>query len=183
MLPESYDLLSIRIQPGQAAQALSDIETSWKKAGTSSPLVYRFMDEDFLSLYKADQKMQSVLAVFTFFSIFIACLGIFGLSAYTIRQRVKEIGVRKVLGASSSSIVWLFSKELLTLILISIVVASTISYSLMNMWLQDFAYHVDISIWIFVVAGSLTLLISFLTVSAVAFKASLVNPSKNLHAE
>jgi len=121
--------------------------------------------------------------VFTFFSIFIACLGIFGLSAYTIRQRVKEIGVRKVLGASSSSIVWLFSKELLTLILISIVVASTISYSLMNMWLQDFAYHVDISIWIFVVAGSLTLLISFLTVSAVAFKASLVNPSKNLHAE
>jgi len=141
------------------------------------------MDEDFLSLYKADQKMQSVLAVFTFFSIFIACLGIFGLSAYTIRQRLKEIGVRKVLGASSSSIVWLFSKELLTLILISIVVASTISYSLMNMWLQDFAYHVDISIWIFVVAGSLTLLISFLTVSAVAFKASLVNPSKNLHAE
>ncbi len=183
MLPESYDLLSIRIQPGQVAQTLSEIETSWKKAGTSSPLEYRFMDEDFLSLYKADQKMQSVLAVFTFFSIFIACLGIFGLSAYTIRQRLKEIGVRKVLGASSSSIVWLFSKELLTLILISIVVASTISYSLMNMWLQDFAYHVDISIWIFIVAGSLTLLISFLTVSAVAFKASLVSPSKNLHAE
>ena len=141
------------------------------------------MDEDFLSLYKADQKMQSILGVFTVLSIFIACLGIFGLTAYTIRQRVKEIGVRRVLGASSRNIVWLFSKEFLGLLLISIVIASSLAWIFMNKWLEDFAYHVNLNAWIFILAGLLTLTISFLTIGMLAYKASLANPGKNLRTE
>ncbi len=180
---ESYSNISVRIHPGEVMQTLKELESSWKKAGAASPFEYSFLEEDFLSLYKDDQKMQSILGVFTFLSIFIACLGIFGLTAYTIRQRVKEIGVRKVLGASSSSIVWLFSRELLSLIIISIVVACTVSFTLMSKWLEDFAYHIDLNIWIFVLAGLLTLVISFFTVGALAFKASLASPARNLHAE
>ena len=183
ILPESYSNLSISIQPNQTVQAIKEIESSWKNVGAASTLKYKFMDEDFQSLYKADQKMQSILGVFTVLSIFIACLGIFGLTAYTIRQRVKEIGVRRVLGASSRNIVWLFSKEFITLLLISIAIASSLAWIFMNKWLEDFAYHVNLSAWIFILAGLLTLTISFLTIGVLAYKASQANPGKNLRTE
>jgi putative ABC transport system permease protein len=180
---ESYGNLSVRIQPGQTLQTIKEMEASWKSAGAVSSMKYTFLDEDFLSLYKADQKMQSILGVFTILSIFIACLGIFGLTAYTIRQRFKEIGVRKVLGAGSGNIVWLFSKEFMSLLVLSIILASSAAWIFMNKWLEDFAYHINLSIWVFILAGLLTLTISFLTVGLLAFKASLANPARNLRME
>jgi putative ABC transport system permease protein len=180
---ESYGNLSVRIQPGQTLQTIKEMEASWKSAGAVSSMKYTFLEEDFLSLYKADQKMQSILGVFTILSIFIACLGIFGLTAYTIRQRFKEIGVRKVLGAGSGNIVWLFSKEFMSLLVLSIILASSAAWIFMNKWLEDFAYHINLSIWVFILAGLLTLTISFLTVGLLAFKASLANPARNLRME
>ena len=181
--PSFYGFLSVRFNPASTGEALKEIEAGWKNAGIPVPMKYSFLDEDFLTLYKSEKKMQDILSIFTVLSIFVAALGIFGLTAFTLRQRIKEIGVRKVLGANTSNIVWLFSREFLVLVLISLLIASVIASTLMNKWLEDFAYHVQLSGWIFAMAGALTLIVAFATVGALAFRASRANPVRNLRSE
>ncbi len=177
------NFITLRLKAGNISSALSQLEASWKKIVPDSPFNYSFLDEDFDNLYKAEQKLQTLISVFTFVSVFVACLGLFGLAAFAIKQRVKEIGIRKILGASISKLVKLLSKDFLKLVLVAIVIASPIAWYVTNKWLQDFAYKVEISYWLFVLAGSLALIIAFITIGFQTLKAAIANPVKNLRTE
>ena len=147
------------------------------------PYQYTFLDENFLKLYESEQRQETIFTTFACIAIFIACLGLFGLSAFAISQRVKEIGVRKVLGANTGTIVTLLSKEFLKLVLIAAVIAFPVAWYAMHNWLQDFAYRIHIQWWVFVIAGCAALLIALATVSFQAIKAALANPVKSLRTE
>jgi putative ABC transport system permease protein len=180
--PGSQNFL-IRTQPGQTKQALASVETLWKQLNPKFPFSYRFADEEYQKLYKSEAIVGMLANYFAFLAIFISCLGLFGLSAFTAEQRTKEIGVRKVLGASVGGIVGLLSKDFLKLVLIAILIASPLSWYAMNRWLQGFAYKLDIEWWIFALAGVLAVGIALLTVSFQSIKAALMNPVKSLKTE
>ncbi|MXV51463.1 FtsX-like permease family protein [Pedobacter sp. HMF7647] len=179
--PEYYKV-AVKIKGKGVDRALTHIKTVWSRY-VSDPLDYAFMDESFGALYSAEQKLASLLWIFTGMAIFIGCLGLFGLAAFSAEQRVKEIGIRKVLGATVFNITTLISKNFVYLVLTSFVLAFPISLWAMNKWLQDFAYRVNISWWIFILAGLLTLLVAIVTVSFQAIKAALTNPVKSLRTE
>jgi putative ABC transport system permease protein len=141
------------------------------------------MDEDFDNVYRGEQRVGQIFITFAVISIIIGCLGLFGLSAYTAERRTKEIGVRKVLGASVSNIVGLLSKDFIKLVLIAIVIGSPLAWYGMSNWLQEFAYHIDLSWWMFAGAGLLAIVIALLTVSFQSIKAALMNPVKSLRSE
>ncbi|WP_353185162.1 FtsX-like permease family protein, partial [Parapedobacter lycopersici] len=144
---------------------------------------YRFMDDAFDAMYRSEQRTGLLSLCFSTMAILIACLGLFGLAAFTAEQRTKEIGVRKVLGASVSGIVQLLSKDFIKLVLFALVIASPIAWWAMNQWLQDFAYHIDIQWWMFVVAGLAAVVIALLTVSWQAIRAAVANPVESLRDE
>jgi putative ABC transport system permease protein len=146
-------------------------------------LTYSFIDEDFQRNYASDARTGRIVNAFTIISICISCLGLFGLAAFAAQQRIKEIGVRKVLGASVASIVTLLSGDFIKLILISIVIATPVTWYFMDKWLEDFAYRIDIKWWMFVVAGLMSIIIALLTVSTQAIKAAITNPVKSLRSE
>ncbi len=148
-----------------------------------NPFEYNFLDEFFDRQYKADIQTEQIFGLFTFLSIFISCLGLIGLSSLMTIQRTKEIGVRKVLGASIQSLLVLLSKEFLKWVIIANVIALPIAYYLMNKWLQDFAYRINISWWVFVLSGGIALVIALATVSFQAIKAATANPVKSLRYE
>ncbi|GAB3953697.1 ABC transporter permease [Spirosoma harenae] len=181
--PADKDNIYVRIQPEKTTEALSYIQSIYKTFDPSSTLDFHFLDENFSKQYKAEQKQGEVLLTFTILAVLIACLGLFGLAAFAAEQRTKEIGVRKVLGASVMSIVTMLSKDFLKLVIIAIVIATPIAWYAMNQWLQDFAYKLPITWWIFAVAGLLALIIALLTVSLQSAKAALVNPVKSLRSE
>jgi putative ABC transport system permease protein len=159
------------------------IEAKWNEMAPGQPFSYAFMDDSFNSVYKAEQRIGKISLAFAFLTILVACLGLFGLITFIAEQRTKEIGIRKVLGASVTSIVQLLSKDFVILVVVSIVIASPIAYYIMNKWLQDFAYRVEISWWIFALAGIIAIAIALLTVSYQAIRAALMNPVKSLRAE
>lgn len=177
-----YGRISIKIT-GNTQQGLQHIEATWKKYLPEVPFDYTFLDNRFADLYQAEQQQQLIFSTFAGIAIFIACLGLFGLSAFTITQRVKEIGIRKVLGASIGSIVGLLSKDFLLLVALSAIIAFPVTWFAMQNWLSDFAYRIDISWWIFIVAAAIALLIAFITISAQTIKAALANPVKSLRSE
>jgi putative ABC transport system permease protein len=181
--PDWYRYVAIRVKPERLAQTLENLESTWKNITTDSPFEYTFLDEDFGKLYKEEQNLQSVLGLFTLLSIGIACLGLFGLAAFTIKQRFKEIAVRKVLGASVTGIVGLLSKDFLLLVSISAVIAFPLSWWGMHKWLEDFAYRINIDWWTFIAAGIIALLIALITISFQAIKAAITNPVKSLRTE
>ena len=186
MLPPSFPYfnnLSIKIAGSNLAPALSHFETSWRKFFPETPLDYTFLDENFDRLYESEQKQATLFTVFACVAIFIACLGLFGLSAFAISQRIKEIGVRKVLGANVSGIVGLLSKDFLILVGVAALMAFPVAWYAMNNWLQDFAYRINIQWWVFIVAGITAALIAFLTVSFQAIKAAVANPVRALRSE
>lgn len=162
---------------------LADVEKAWKKAVPNTPFVYSFLDQDFQRNYIKDQQIADIIIYFTVIAVIIACLGLFGLAAFSAEQRTREIGIRKVLGASVFSVTQLLSKEFARLVVISILIASPIAWYVMNQWLQNFAYKTSISWWMFVLAGFLALFIALLTVSFQAIKAALANPVKSLKVE
>ena len=162
---------------------VAQIETKWKQAAPGQPFNYAFLEDSFDQMYRAEQRIGTLALTFACLAILIACLGLFGLAAFTAEQRTKEIGVRKVLGASVGSIVALLSKDFLKLVLIAIVIASPIAWYAMNRWLQDFAYKIDIEWWVFALAGLLAVGIALLTVSFQSVKAALMNPVKSLRSE
>jgi putative ABC transport system permease protein len=183
----SYDtgisLITVKLKAVNPQPIIQAIKAKWEAYQAAVPFEYSFMAEDLNAAYQADQRMAGLFNVFTFLSIFVACLGLFGLVAFSAQQRNKEIGVRKVLGASTSGIVKMLSFDFIKLVLIAIVIASPIAWYAMHTWLQDFSYRISIEWWVFVLAGMLAVVIAFATVSFQAIKAALANPIKSLRTE
>ena len=180
---ESKASLLVRVRTGGLDRTVADVETQWKRFAPDAPFDYTFLDREFDQAYRTEQQTGQVFGVFTALAIFIACLGLFGLATFAAEQRTKEIGVRKVLGASVASIVTLLSKDFLKLVLLAIVIATPIAWYAMNRWLQDFAYKITIEWWVFALAGLLAVGIALLTVSFQSVKAALMNPVKSLRSE
>ena len=173
----------VKTRTDKLPQLLTSLKKQWESFSPAAPFSYSFLDDRFEQVYLSEQKIEQVLTLFSSLTIFIACLGLFGLATYTAQQRTKEIGVRKVLGASVGSLVALLSKDFLKLILIALILASPIAWWSMNQWLKDFAYRVEIEWWVFVLAGLLAIGIALLTVSFQSIKAALMNPVKSLRSE
>lgn len=173
----------IKTAPGNATAAIRDIQSVWKNLLPGDAINYAFLDDTFNNLYKADLKVSSLILLFAVLVIIISAMGLFALAAFTTGQRTREIGIRKVLGASVQGITMLLSKDFVKLVLIAIVIASPIAWWAMSKWLQDFAYRVTISWWIFIAAGAAALLIALATISFQAIKSALANPVESLRAE
>ncbi|WP_428654444.1 ABC transporter permease [Runella sp.] len=173
----------VRFKTTNSKPLVSQMETIWKRYQPDQPFHYSFLDTDLEALYKTEQVSQRIFGVFSLLAIFIACMGLLGLAIYVIQQRTKEIGVRKVLGASVISITALLSQDFIKLVLIAMLIASPIAWYAVDRWLQNFAYRIDIEWWVFVVAGVLSMGIAVLTVSFQSIKAALMNPVKSLKSE
>jgi putative ABC transport system permease protein len=178
-----YNNISIKMSGGNTAASLAFVEKTWKKYLPEVPYSYTFLDERFSQLYQSEERQKNIFTVFAGIAIFIACLGLFGLSAFAISQRIKEIGIRKVLGADTGSIVGLLSEDFLKLVGVAAIIAFPIAWYAMHSWLNDFAYRISIPWWIFLLAGVIAGVIAFLTISFQAFKAAIANPVKNLRTE
>ncbi len=179
----SYGSISMKVAGNNMKAALAHVENTWKKFLPEIPYDYTFMDENFDRLYQAESRQGNIFTVFACIAIIIACLGLFGLSAFAITQRIKEIGIRKVLGASVGNIVSLLSKDFLKLVAVAALIAFPLSWWAMHKWLQDFAYRIDIPWWVFLVAGIVAAIVAFVTISLQAVKAATANPVKNLRTE
>lgn len=173
----------IKILPGEIPLALNNINKIWKDRVTHRPFEYHFLDEAYEALYKSEQRTADVFTTFSVMAILLACLGLFTLTAYAVVQRTKEIGIRKVLGANISDVVFLLAKNFLLLVGIAIIIASPIAWWAMHKWLEDFAYRISIAWWIFFAAGGMTLAVALITISVQAIKAALMNPVNSLKAE
>jgi putative ABC transport system permease protein len=173
----------VRTEAGKTKEAINNLEKTCKALNPKFPFSYKFSDQEFDKLYKSEQVVSKLASYFAFLAIFISCLGLFGLATFTAEQRTKEIGVRKVLGASVPGIISMLSKDFLKLVLIAIVIATPVAWYCMNMWLQDYAFKTNISWWIFALAGMAAILIALGTVSFQAIKAALTNPVKSLRSE
>ncbi|CAN5916586.1 ABC transporter permease [soil metagenome] len=179
----NYNSLSVSVRAGEIPAALAHLEQTWNTFLPNWPFEYEFLDERFGALYAEEQKLGQLFTVFSGLAILIACLGLFGLASFTVTQRTKEIGIRKVLGASLGSLFYLLSREFVLLVLLSTLLAWPVAWYFMRDWLQDFAYRVDMPYTMFGVATFLALLIALLTVGYQAVKASLANPVKSLRSE
>jgi len=173
----------VRIQPGYPSKSLASLEAIWKSIVPDLPFKYDFLDENLDRFYKSETRWSRIVGWAGGISIFLACLGLLGLAALAAVNRTKEIGIRKVLGASVSGIVALLSKDFLKLVVLAFAIASPLAWWFMNKWLQDFAYRIHIGLWVFIIAGASALLIAFLTISFQAVKAALSNPVKSLRTE
>ena len=179
-----YGKLSIKVDGNNTKAAIQVVQDTWHKYLPDTPFDFTFLDEKFGQLYNSEQQQGSLFTIFSCIAIFIACLGLFGLSAFTISQRVKEIGVRKVLGASISQIVTELSKDFLKLVIIAAIIALPIAFFSINKWfLGDFAFRINISWWVLAMAAVLALIIAFVTISFQSIKAALANPVKSLRSE
>jgi putative ABC transport system permease protein len=182
-LNEDWGKIAMRINSKNIPALINEVENKWNSMSPGQPFSYSFLDADFYKIYKAEQRTGKLFVTFAVFAIFIACLGLFGLVTYAAEQRIKEIGVRKVLGANVGEIVAMISKDFIKLVLIAFVIAFPVAWWMMNKWLLSFAYRIDISLWVFALAGSLTLAIALITVSFQAIKAAVANPVKSLRTE
>lgn len=187
MMPPRYDELPVfvlvRVKPGDYPAAISCIEDTWKKYADNEAIDYSFLDQDVGRMYIADRRISRIITTFSILAIFVACLGLLGLAAFVTEQKTKEIGIRKVLGASVVEVVALLSMEFVKWVLMANVIGWPLAYYVMNKWLQNFAYRTDMSFWIFVVSGTMALLIALLTVSSHAIKAATANPVESLRYE
>lgn len=181
--PESLRYLLVRFETGNLSETLRQYEAAYQKAVPASPFDYAFLDGQLESLYRSDRQAASVMQAFSGLAIFIGCLGLFGLAAFMAEKRTKEIGVRKVLGASVASLVRLMSAEFVTLVAVAFAIACPLAYWVFGKWLENFAYHIDISWWMFAVAGLMSVSIALLTVSWQAVRAALANPVRSLRSE
>ncbi|GAA4447054.1 ABC transporter permease [Nibrella saemangeumensis] len=179
----SFNYIIVHVNTANMQNVLGFLEQKWKALRPDEPFEFTFLNEDFQKNYQAEARTSRIVSYFTIISILISCLGLFGLAAFAAQQRTKEIGVRKVLGATTANIVLLLSKDFLKLVFIAILIASPIAWYAMNRWLENFAYKIDIPWWVFVVSGALAVLIAFVTVSFQSIKAALMNPVKSLRAE
>ncbi len=195
-LGEKIDAFGVLINPPRdLSNVVADVQTSdyaaffaraeaaWNAVLPNLPFEYSFLDEDFAKLYESEQSLSRIIGVFTFMAILISCLGLFGLSAFTAEQRTKEIGIRKVLGATAAGLVGLLSRDFLKLVVFSLLIASPLAWYFMGKWLDTFAYRAPVYWWIFAIAGGVTVGVAFLTVSFQSIKAALANPVESLKSE
>jgi putative ABC transport system permease protein len=183
LLSKSIGLASFKVSAANVPSILRRAETNWKAMAPGKPFSYRFLDDSFMEIYEAEQRMGRIALIFSVIAIFIACLGLFGLATFIAEQRTREIGIRKVLGASVRGIIQLLSKDFLKLVIIAFVFAVPLAWWFMHRWLQDFAYRISIGWWIFVAAGVSAMLIALFTVSFQAIRAAISNPVKSLRTE
>jgi putative ABC transport system permease protein len=178
-----YGSILVRTMPGKTKEALASLETVAKQLNPNFQFTYTFSDDQYNKLYNSEQVVSKLSDGFAFLAIFISCLGLLGLAMFTAEQRLKEIGIRKVLGASVGSLFALLSSEFLVLVVIAMLIATPVAWYGMNEWLRNFAYHTPVQWWVFALAGGLIILIALATVSLQAIKAALVNPIKSLRSE
>jgi hypothetical protein len=181
--PNWYNQACIRISPHRVPETLAFLENKWKEIYPAYPFEYRFLDDTIQSQYRSEHAIGKIVTVFTALALFISCLGIFGLSSYTAVQRTKEIGIRKILGATVSSIIKHISREFVILVIIANVIIWPLAYIILNRWLQSFAYRVSIGWWTFVLTGIAILVVSLLTVSWQIIRAATANPVDSLRYE
>ncbi len=175
--------LGIRVEGNHLENALAQIQSIWKGFDAKYPMRYSFLDQDLADQYKVETTSRRIFTVFSMLAIFIACIGLFGLATYATYQRTREVGIRKVLGASTGSILYLLTRSFLRLVLIALCIAVPVAWWAMHGWLQDFAYRTSLSWWIFGLAGVGTLVVAFSTISFQTVRAALMNPVKSLRTE
>jgi ABC-type antimicrobial peptide transport system permease subunit len=182
--PDWANVITVSIKPGRPVKdALANIETVFRKYNPSAPFDYTFNDEDYAKKFNDEQRVGNLATFFTILAIFISCLGLFGLASFVAEQRQKEIGVRKVLGASVLGLWQMLSKEFALLVIISCVFAIPLAWYYLDKWLSHYEYRTTISWWVFIVSGLGALVITLITVSFQAIKAALANPVKSLRTE
>jgi ABC-type antimicrobial peptide transport system permease subunit len=180
---ESYSWLWVKTKPSRTAEAIAALGRLYKKYEPRTAMQYEFVDEGLANQYRNEQKTGRIVLYFSILAIVVSCLGLFGLSTYTIGQRIKEIGIRKVLGASAGSIIALLSRDFLKLVLIAILIASPIAWYATHLWLEDFAYKINVGWWVFLVSASTVIIAALATISFQSMRAALLNPVKNLRTE
>lgn len=178
-----YNSISVKIAGNNVQDGIAQIEKVWKEFLPARPFEYNFLDERYRQLYEAEQKQSQLFTIFSGLAIFIACLGLFGLATFNTLQRVKEIGIRKVLGASVPTILTLLSKEIVILIIVANLIAWPVAWFLMNKWLATFAYHIDMNLVVYLISGVIAVFIALITVSSQTIKAAMTNPSNTLRYE
>jgi len=183
ILGRSRGFASFKINTSNIHEIVKQAENKWKTLAPGMPFSHQFLDESFDEMYRNEQRVGKIALIFAVLAVFIACLGLFGLSTFIAEQRTKEIGIRKVLGASVQGIVRLLSKNFLILVLVSFIIAAPLAWYFMNSWLQDFAFRVDIGWWVFALAALIAVVIALTTVSFQAIRAALSNPVKSLRSE
>ncbi len=183
-IPAAASLLYIKMAPQSGIEkALAKITAVMKKDNPAYPLEYKFVDDEFNQMFLSEMLISKLSRVFASLAVIISCMGLFGLAAYTAQRRTKEIGIRKVLGASVTGITTLLSKDFLQLVALSCIVAFPLAWWAMHSWLQNYQYRIEISWWIFIIAGLLALVIALITISFQAIKAAIANPVKSLRTE
>nr|WP_255651144.1 ABC transporter permease [Cesiribacter sp. SM1] len=183
IFPDAAWKVAVKMETARMESSLAQVETVWNSFSPDYPLEYKFLDENFEQMYLAEDKLKALLGIFTGLAIFVGCLGLFGLAAFSAERRKREIGIRKVLGASVENIVMLLSRDFVVLVLIALLIASPVAWYFMNGWLQDFAYRIDIGWYVFLIAGVAAVSIALITVGFHALKAATSNPVKNLRTE
>jgi putative ABC transport system permease protein len=168
--------VSVKITSDNYHETVEQIRSLFETVLPGRIFEYQFLDEDFDQLYRAEDRFNTILFMFTGLAIFVACLGLFGLTSYTAQQRTKEIGIRKVMGATVSAIVMLICRDFIKLVVFAIIIASPLAYYFVNLWLQDFPYREGIAMWVFPAAGLMAVVLAFLTIGFQAVKAATVNP-------
>ncbi len=181
--PNRINYAVIRLEAGSLEEALAYVETTWERVIPDYPFAYQFLDEDFDQMYRQEARMGTLLQSFAVLAVVIACLGLFGLASFTAEQRTKEIGVRKVLGASVTSIVFLLSTEFAKWVLVANAVAWPISYFILENWLEGFAYRTSLAWWIFALSGLMALVVALATVGFQSVQAAFTNPADALRYE
>ena len=178
-----YRQASIKLATTNIASTMQSIKKIWEKTFPNFVYEYKFLDDKIESFYKQENQLSSLYKIFALIAIFLSCLGLYGLVSFMAVQRIKEVGIRKALGASVGSVIYLFSKEFIILVTIGFVIASPIAWYFMDKWLQDYVYRINISWWIFLAGGISAIVIALVTVSFQAIKAALANPVKSLRTE
>jgi putative ABC transport system permease protein len=185
MNPDRHGIYNVfvRLRPENMSATIDLLKQTWESVAPNIPFRLAFLDENLENQYRNEQRWQKIVTYASIFAIIISCLGLLGLASLAVTRRTKEIGIRKVLGASAAGIVGVVSKDFVKLMLIANLIAWPVAYVAMNTWLQNFAYRIDIGWWVFMLAGGLALLIALLTVSTQALRAALANPAEALRYE
>src|SRR5690349_3583380 len=181
--PPAYSKVAVKLKGSGLASSVAAIESVWNRFSPDYPLEFNFLDESFAKMYQAEDKLKTLLSVFTAITIFVSCLGLLGLATHAAERRRKELGIRKVLGATVEGLIVLLSREFVKLVIIALVIGSPIAWYYMNQWLNNFPYRITVTWWIFLIAALLALLLGFITIIFQAVKAAVINPVENLRAE
>jgi putative ABC transport system permease protein len=183
IFPDAAWKVAVKMKTANINNSIQAVTNVWNRFTPDYPIEYKFLDDNFEQMYLSEDKLKSLLWIFTSIAVFVGCLGLLGLAAYSAERRIKEVGIRKVLGASVTGVVVLLSKDFIKLVIISLLIASPLAYYLMHRWLEDFAYRINISWWIFAVAAVTAVGIAFITVGSQAIRSATNNPVKSLRME